>query len=62
MEPQVVEDWVLKRACGHCRKNEFCEHKDCIEAKEIHNMLMSAVKVNEETSNGDRIKGWLIPD
>lgn len=62
MEPKTAAVWVLKRACGPCRKNESYEHKGCIEAKEIHDMLKSAVRVNEETSYGDRIKGWLIPD
>jgi len=62
MEPDTAAEWVLKRACGPCRKTDSYEHKGCIEAKEIHDMLKSAVRVDEKMSNGNRIKGWLIPD
>jgi hypothetical protein len=62
MEPTAAAEWVLKRACGPCRKNDSYEHKGCIEAKEIHDMLKSAVRVNDKISNELQIKGWLIPE
>jgi len=62
MEPEAAAEWVLKRTCGPCRKSDSYEHKGCIEAKEIYDMLKSAIRVDEAISNGDRIKGWLIPD
>ena len=62
MDPNTAADWVLKRACGPCRKNNSYEHKGCIEAKEIHDMLMSAIRVKETMTNEGQIKGWLIPD
>ncbi len=62
MEPNTAAEWVLNRACGPCRKRNSYEHKGCTEAKEIHDMLKSAVRVNETVTNGDQIKGWLIPD
>lgn len=62
MEPNTAAEWALKRACGPCRKNDSYEHKGCIEAKEIHDMLKSAIRINETMTNGGQIKGWLIPD
>jgi len=62
MNPEIAAEWALKRACGPCRKNESYEHKGCVEAKEIYDMLASALRVDEPISNGKRIKGWLIPD
>jgi len=62
MEPKTAAEWVLKRACRPCRKNDSYAHKACIEAKEIYDMLSSAVKVDAKVPNGDRIKGWLIPE
>jgi len=62
MELEAAAEWVLKRACGPYRKNGSCEHKACIEAKEIHDWLKSAIRVNEKMANGERIKGWLIQD
>ncbi len=62
MEPNAAAEWVLKRACGPCRKNNSCNHKACIEAKEIHDMLKSAVRVTDKISDGRQIKGWLIPE
>ena len=62
MEPKNAAEWVLKRACGPCRRNDSYEHKGCIEAKEISDMLSTAVKVDAKVANGDRIKGWLIPE
>ena len=62
MEPRTAAEWVSKRACSPCRKNDSYEHKACIEAKEIYDMLSSAVKVDAKVANGDRIEGWLIPE
>jgi hypothetical protein len=62
MEPGAIAEWVLKRACRPCRKNDSYHHKACIEAKDIHDVLKSAIRVNETTTNGGQIKGWLIPD
>ncbi len=62
MNPEIAAEWALQRACGPCRKNQSYEHKGCIEAKEIYDMLASAVRVDEPMTNGKRIRGWLIPD
>jgi hypothetical protein len=62
MEPKEIAEWALKRACGPCRKSDAYEHKGCIEAKEIHDWLSSAVKIDGQSSNGQRISGWLIPE
>ena len=62
MEPDIAAEWVLKRACGPCRKNDSYEHPACIAAKEIHDMLKSAIRLNETMANGSQVNGWLIPD
>lgn len=61
MEPEVAAEWVLKRACATCRKNESYDHPGCIIAREIYELLKSAKRVDHKLSNGDRIRGWLIP-
>ena len=62
MEPDIAAEWVLQRACGPCRKSGSYAHKACIEAKEIHDLLKSAIRVDETVTKGHQIKGWLIPD
>lgn len=62
MNLNTAADWALMRACGPFRKDGVCDHKACSEAKEIHDWLKSALRVDEEASNGDKIRGWLIPD
>jgi hypothetical protein len=62
MDLNTAAKWVLKRACRPCRRNDAYEHKACIEAKEIHDMLKSAFRVNARIAHGNPVKGRLIPD
>ncbi len=62
MNVKSAAEWVLLRACGPYRKSGSCEHPACTEAQEIHDLLISAVRIDDKDSTGRTIRGWLIPD
>lgn len=62
MDPRIAAEWALKKACISVRRHGSCDHPPCWEAKEVHEWLKSAVRLDDTSPDGDPVKGWLIPD
>lgn len=62
MNVRSAAEWVLNRSCGPYRRDGSCDHPACAEAQEIHDLLMSAVRIDDKDSTGREIRGWLIPE
>ncbi|MBI4962928.1 MAG: hypothetical protein HY913_06620 [Desulfomonile tiedjei] len=62
MTLKEMAEWARMRACGPCRKSESYEHPACFEAKQIHDHLQTAIRIEQVDVGGKLLAGWLIPD